>query len=429
RSDREAESFRLFLVNRDGAGLRRLENSPNNAFAPEVDQGASSLFYAHYSGRGYDLARAPFASGASTEAYVDTFPKAMEEPAPFEGPSKPYRPLRALRPRFVSPYAELVSDEWRVGLLTASLDPLLRTTYGIAGSWGTTEKKPNALAYLRYDRFTPTFTFLARAESSPSSVGPLDLLEGRVSVDFPLERSLLRSQTLSLTARRRREELTAGTLNTGILALGFQFDSTREYPMSISPQDGVRLHAGVTRELRALGSDLDFGKVIVDLKAYTRIGPTVVASRLGGGWTFGPRVPMSAFSVGGLSSPALLDPVGDEPAVLRGFERAQPGDLSRVGKRLAFGNLDWRIPLGHPQRGIRALPFFVRHVYLTASLDAAVVSSGALNLGAARVGASLGLGADLFVGHRLKVTLLGGVGRGLNRDGSTVPWFSIGFPF
>jgi hypothetical protein len=428
RSDREADSFRLFLVDRDGSGLRRVENSPENAFVPEVDGPAKTVFYASYSSRGYDLALAPFLEGARPEPYVDTLPAAIVEPPPFEGEAVPYQPLPALRPRFVSPYVERVSDEWRVGLLTASFDPLLRTAYGVAGSWGTTVSKPNVLAYLRYDRLTPTFTFLARAESSPSALRSGDLREARFSADFPLERAALRSQTVSLTARRRREELTKGTLNTGVLALGWQFDSTRTYPWSISPQDGFRLRAAVTRELKALGSDLDFGKVIVDLKAYTRLGRTVIVTRLGGGWTFGSRAPTTAFGVGGLGSPALLDPAGDEPAVLRGY-RAPDLDLSRYGRHLGFGNLDWRIPLGHPQRGIRALPVFLQHLHVTASLDAAAVSEGTLNLSSARFGASLGLGADMFIGHRIPVTLQGGVGRGLTRDGSTVPWFSIGFPF
>jgi len=428
RSDREAESFRLFLVDRDGSGLRRVENSPDNAFVPEVHLPTKTVFYARYSSRGYDLARAPFAEGSAPDPWIDAFPPAAEEPPPFGGEAEAYKPLPALRPRFVSPYVEVVSDEWRVGLLTASVDPLLRTTWGVTGTWGTTVHKPNLLAYLRYDRFKPTFTFLARAESSPSALGPRDLREAQVSADFPLERSVLRSQTLNLTVRRRREDAAPVAVDQGVLALGWQLDSTRSYPLSISPQDGFRLRAAVTHELQALGSDFDFGKAILDLRAYTRIGRTVVVSRLGGGWTFGSHAPRTAFAVGGLASPALLDPVGDQPAVLRGYD--DPGlNPTRYGRNLLFGNLDWRIPLGHPQRGIRALPFFLQHLHLTASLDAAVVSQGTLDLGSARVGASLGLGADLFVGHRIPVTLQGGVGRGLTRDGSTVGWFSIGFPF
>lgn len=428
RSDREGESFRLFLIDRDGTGLRRVENSPQNAFTPEVDVSTRTVFYSHYSSRGYDLARAPFAEGAAPAPYADVFPAAVDEPPPFSGEAGSYRPFSALRPRFVSPYVEVDSDEWRIGLLTASADPLLRTTYGVAGSWGTTVHRPNVLAYLRYDRFKPTFTFLVRAESSPSALGPRDFREAQVSADFPLERAVLRSQTLNLTVRRRREDAAPAAVEQGVLALGWQFDSTKTYPMSISPQDGFRWRAALARELPSLGSDSDFGKGVVDVRAYTRIGRTVMVFRLGGGWTFGSRVPRTAFAVGGLASPALLDPVGDQPAVLRGYD--DPGsDPTRYGKNIGFGNLDWRIPLGHPQRGIRALPFFLQHLHLTASLDAAVVSQGTLDLGSARVGASLGLGADLFIGHRIPVTLQGGVGHGLTRDGSTLGWFSIGFPF
>ena len=56
RSDREEGSFRLFLVNRDGSGLRRLLNSPANAFTPEVDARGKTVFYSSYSSLGYDLA-------------------------------------------------------------------------------------------------------------------------------------------------------------------------------------------------------------------------------------------------------------------------------------------------------------------------------------------------------------------------------------
>lgn len=429
RSDREGGAFHLYLIDRDGSSMRTLADSPARSFAPEVDTVARRVFFARYSSAGYDLASFPLASGEVVGAYEDPYPRNTEEPEPFAGAARSYRSLKSLRPRFVSPFAELASDEWRLGLATASFDPLLRTTYGIAGSWGTEVSKPNVLGYLRYDRFTPTFSALARIESSPAASGIRDLREGRLSVDFPLERSLYRYQTVGLTLRRRREGTPVAQLDTSVLALAWQLDTTKTYPMSISPQDGLRLRAAFTREFKGLGSDLDFGKVVVDARGYTRLGPTVLVSRLGLGWTFGSGVPSSAFAVGGLASPALLDPIGDEPAVLRGYKTPDGADRSRYGRKLAFGNLEWRVPLAHPQRGVRALPFFLRHLHLSASLDAAVVSTRTLNLDSARVGASIGLAADIFIGHRIPLTLQGGVGRGLTRDGATVPWFSIGFPF
>lgn len=429
RSDREGRSFRLFLVNRDGTSLRRVAGTPSNAFTPEVDAARETVFFARYSSRGYDLARARFAEGSAPAEFVDDLPPAAPDPPPYEGSAISYRPWSGLRPRFLAPYLESDSGEWRVGLATASADPLLRTTYGLAGSWGTEVRRANGLAYLRYDRFTPTFTALARTESSPATVGTRDLVEGRVSASFPLERSVLRSQAVELTVRRRRETIEPTSVDSGVLALTWQLDSTRSYPMSISPEGGVRLKVGATRELKGLGSDLDFGKLVVDARAYLKAGKTVLATRAGAGWTFGPRVPAKAYAVGGLPSPALLDPVGDEPAVLRGYETPDGSDPSRYGRKLAFGNLEWRVPLAHPQRGVRALPFFVRHLHLAASLDGALLASRSFNLKDARVAASLGLGAELLVGHRIPVSLQAGLAQGLTRDGRLLPWVSVGFPF
>lgn len=429
RSDRQEEAFRLYLIDRDGSGLRAVNNVPSHAFTPEVDDRTKRVFFARYSSGGYDIASFPYEPGEAAGVYSDDLPGNFDEPTPYAGDARPYRSLPSLRPRFVAPFAEFTSDEWRLGLATASFDPLLRTTYGLAGSLGMEVARPNLLGYIRYDRFAPTFTGLARLESSPAAAGRRDLREGRLSVDFPLERSVLRRQTTGLTWRRRREATPASRLDTGLLALTWQLDSTRMFPMSVSPQDGVRLRLALTREFRGLGSDFEFGKAIVDARAYTRIGATVLATRLGGGFTFGSGVPLSAFAVGGLANPALLDPIGDEPAVLRGYETPDGADRSRYGRKLVFSNLEWRVPLGHPQRGVRALPFFLRHLHLSASLDAAAVSAGRLNLDSARIGASLGLGADILVGHRIPLTVQAGVGRGLTRDGATVPWFSLGFPF
>ena len=429
RSDREGGMFGLFLIQRDGSGVRRTGEDVINAFAPEVGAPTKTLFYATYSAQGYDLASRAFEPGADVPAFTDPFPDNAPDPPPFTGTPRPYSAVSALAPRFVTPFTEVVSNEWRLGLATAAFDPLFRLAYGVAGSVGTQISKPNALAYVRYDRFTPTFTALFRAESSPRGVGRRDLSERRLSMDWPIEISALRSQELSLTLRRRRETTPAERLDTGIAAIVWGLDSTKTYPRSVSPQDGVRLRVAATRELRALGSDLDFGKLIVDVRAYLRAGSSVLASRVGGGWTFGPRPPGRAFAVGGLLQSSLLDPVGDQPALLRGYKDPAAGESSRFGTRLAFANLDWRIPLARPQRGVRALPFFVRRVHFSVAFDAAVISTRGLNLNSARVGASLGLGTDLFLAHRFPVTIEGGIGRGLTRDGLTVPWFSIGLPF
>jgi hypothetical protein len=428
RSDRESRTFRLFLINRDGSNLREVADSPANAFTPEPSADGTALFFAHYSATGYDLAITPFKPGDLVPAAAPPS-DFTSDPLPYDGPARSYSPGRALAPHFYSPFVEKASGEWRVGLATASFDPLLRTVYGVAGSWGTKTGKANGLGYLRYDRFFPTITGFARVASSPSDIGDQDRAEAWLSAEIPIERTVLRSQSLDLTARRRREDIGPSTLDTGVLAAAWTLATARSYPMSISPQDGVRLRVAATRELKAFGSDLDHGKIVLDARGYFRIGPATLASRVGGGWVLGPRQPSAVFIVGGLASPALLDPVGDEPAVLRGFSAPDPRDPSRQGRRLAFGNLELRVPIAHPQRGVRAFPFFLRHVHASVGLDVATVGQDRIRLGDARAGLSIGLGADVFIGHRLPVTLVGGVGFGLNRDRGTVPWLSIGFPF
>lgn len=429
RSDREDASFQLFVVDREGGGISRLSASPVNAFAPEVDATRGAVFFSRYTARGYDLARAPFERGVPATAFADDFPAGEEEPPPVSVPARPYSVWPSLGPRFFSPFAQPASGEWRLGAGTGSFDALSRVTWGVAGSWGTQVARANGLAYVRYDRFTPSVTLFGRFESSPDGEVVRDLKETRLTLDYPLERSVLRSQNLSLTLRRRREVIPGASRDGGVLALGWQLDTTKTYPLSISPQDGVRLRVSATRETRALGSDLDFGKVVASASGYLHAGRSVLAARVGGALAIGPRTPRRAFAVGGLPSPALLDPVEDAPAILRGYDAPISTDPTRFGTRLAFGTLEWRVPLAFPQRGYRAFPFFVRHLHFTASLDAAAVSERTLNLARARVGVSAALGANLLVGHRFPVTVQAGLGRGLTRDGATVPWVSLGFPF
>lgn len=429
RSDREESAFRLFALERASGAIARLADSPRNAFAPEGDASSGVVFFARYSATGYDLARAPLVKGDAAPAFIDEYPVARADPTPVDTAARSYSVWPTLRPRFLAPVAQPSAGEWRLGVATGSFDALSRVTWGAAGAWGTRVGRANGLAYVRYDRFTPSLTLFGRLEASPDGALVNQLSEARLTIDYPLERAVLRSQNLTLSLRRRREGRVGAGRDGGVVALGWQLDTTKTYPLSISPQDGMRVRLSAARETPALGSDGDFGKVVGSVAGYRHLGRSVVAARVGAALAFGARVPRQAFAVGGLARPAMLDPIDDAPAVLRGFESPVSTDVSRYGTRLAFGTLEWRLPLGFPQRGYRAFPFFVRHLHATLSLDAAAVSTRAPNLARARVGASVALGGNILLGHRIPVTIQAGLGRGLNRDGATVPWVSLGFPF
>ncbi len=377
RSDREANSFRLFLIGRDGSGLRGLAPSTENAFAPEVDPATEHGLLCPLLGEGVTTWRAFRSRREMRRAFLSTLFRATKDETARVRGSGPTVSILALASADVrSSLRGVVSDEWRFGLATAASDPLFRTAYGVAGSWGTKASRPNLLGYLRYDRFTPTFTALVRTESSPETTGRRDETEARVSVDFPLERKTLRTQTLGLTLRRRREE-TSGERSTA----GFSpWPGGSTPPARIPCPSPDRMGCGsgwrITRELRALGSDLDFGKVIVDARAYKRLGPTVVAWRMGGGWTFGPR--RTAEGLWG-RRPARVRPCSirsvTSPRFFAGTSaptaRTRPASERRSPSGISSGAFRSDIP----REGLRAFPAFLRHMRLSASLDGAAVST------------------------------------------------------
>lgn len=440
RSDR-AGGFDLFVVRASGEGLARWSSrSSANAFAPEPSARGAAAIVARYSADGYALEAIERGEpGAPAAAFVDPFPPYPEEPPAATVASRPYSASRGLAPTFWSPVAEIANDEFRVGAATASFDPLRRVAFGAAGGVSTRSGAPIALGVLLVDRFRPTFTLVGRleTETDDSSVR-VDTREASASIAFPIERTSRRTQELAVVVRRKDEMLktdlpVAGPtrLDNASVGLVYAVDGTKRFPMSISRQDGASLRVSFSRALEALGSDVEFTRLVADLRAFPRFGPVVVAARAGFGAAFGDRAPARSFSVGGFPSPALLDSILDEPALLRGYEPPALRDGTRFGTRIAFANLEVRAPLFHPQRGVGALPFFLRHVHGAVFADAAGLARPGrdFSLDRTRVAVGAQLGADVLVGHRLPVTIAAGVARGLTLDGVTKGYFRLGWGF
>src|SRR5262249_11815304 len=139
------------------------------------------------------------------------------------------------------------------------------------------------------------------------------------------------------------------------------------YPYSISPVDGYRLRVAYLKEAPGLGSEVSLGKVLADARAYTRLfgEGDVLALHLAGGLTVGSPRFRRSFAVGGFPDGVLFDVVGTNHGVLRGYP-----DDAFLGRRFLDGNLEYRFPLAHPQRGYRLLPVLVRHVHGTLFVDA-----------------------------------------------------------
>jgi Tol biopolymer transport system component len=430
RSDRDGVS-NLYAFRFEDHALLRATNVLGGAFTPDVDPRDGAVVFANYTSSGYDLHRARLDLGAlpPAEPFDDPYPDVRPLPPPADGPSRPYRPFPTALPRFWGPYIAILDDEWRWGVATAVTDPLLRHAYGADVHYGTETEQVSSRFYYQYDRFRPTFALNLQQEYDPEAQGRLRTREVTVSASLPVVRTLRSSHTLSLSWKRSRED-TFGALparlDLGGLGAAWSWSDAQRYPYSVSPVDGSRLRVAYVQEDPAFGSELSLGKMLVDARGYLRgLGENhVLAALLAGGTTFGRTGFQRSFEVGGFPDAGLQDVVRTNQAVLRGYE-----DGAFTGRSFVAGSLEYRLPLGHPQRGLWSLPLFVRHLHACAFVDAASAWSGSFDVNDVKTAAGGAVGADLMIFQAIPLTATLGVAQGFAREGETRVYFRTGLSF
>jgi Tol biopolymer transport system component len=431
RSDRDGVSNLYALRIADGAVLR-VTNVLGGAFTPDVSPDGRHVAFAGYSARGYDLQvmDLDLAALAPAEPFHDPYPAAAVDPPPSSGPDRPYRPAALVLPRFWTPYADATSKDTKVGAVTGGTDVLFRHAWVADVRYGTGTERIGGQLFYQYDRFLPTFTVHAEDKSDLASEGLTRSRELTVRATLPLHRSLRVAHSLSLAWRRRRETLEGteapGRVDLGGIEAAWAISTARMYPYSISPVDGYRVRLAYVKEAPGLGSDVSLGKMLGDARLYSRLfrADDAIAVRLAGGLTVGRPAFQRSFAVGGFPDGVLFDVVGTNHAVLRGYP-----DDAFLGRRFVDANLEYRFPLGHPQRGFRLLPIFVRHLHATVFADAGHAWTGTFRLRDLKTAAGAALGSDVMVGHGLPLTLTAGVARGFADRGETRAYFRAGLAF
>ena len=431
RSDRDGVS-NLYALRLADRALFRVTNVLGGAFTPDVAPDGRSLVFADYSARGYDVHRMDVDWDALPAAtpFADPYPASRPPAEPAAAADRPYRPLPTMLPRFWSPYF-ILSGEDRFGIVTAGLDPLFRHGWGADLHYGSESGRLGFRSYYQYDRLLPTLVAAWEDTSDPRDDGGyFQTRELTLRATVPIVRRVRHSQSLALSYRRRVEDIRdspdARSLDLGALEAVWSLSSARSFPYSISPVEGFRLRLSYLREAPGLGSDLSLSKWSGDARYYTRVfGSTdALALRLGGGTTVGQEAFRDSYAVGGFPDGSLLDIVGTNAAVLRGYE-----DDAFRGRRFATANAEYRFPLGHPQRGWRSFPVFLRHLHASVSYDAAAAWSGDFERDDLKTGAGIALGADLLLGHRLPVTVTAGLAHGFDTGGETRGYFRAGLSF
>ena len=437
RSDRDGVS-NLYAVRLADGALLRVTNVLGGAFNPDVAPDGARLAFASYSALGYDVHVMDFdpAGLPPAAAFTDPYPAAAPDIAPVTVAERPYRPLPTMRPRFWSPYFTL-GDDPQLGVLTGGFDPLLRHAYGVGVHGGFETHRVGFNAFYQYDRFRPTFLVTVRDDSDPVGESGIDRTqEVMLRASLPVRRRLRSAQNVSLAWRRSRETLRdvpdPSDLDLGGIEAAWSMSSVKEYPYAISPVDGYRLAVALLKEDPALGSDVSLVKATADARAYLRtfVEGDALALRLTGGTTFGRESFRRSYTVGGFPDGSLFDVIRTNHAVLRGYP--QNGGALRdefTGRNFASANVEYRVPLGHPQRGWRWAPLFVRHLHAAAFFDVGHAWTGTFRLGDVKTSAGVTLGTDAVIGHVLPWTGVIGVGRGFSAGRETTVYARLGLAF
>jgi Tol biopolymer transport system component len=430
RSDRDGVS-NLYALRLADRSLLQLTNVLGGAFAPSVDPAGRSVTFSDYTSRGYDVrvASLDLDAAPAADAFVDTYPLPAPLPPPTQAKSHPYRPLSLLWPRFWTPYFLSRDYETQWGAITGGTDALFRHAWGLDVRYGTGTDRFGVKGFYQYDRFRPTFLFTVEDETSLSRTGPDRTRTLNVRASLPLRSSYRSSQALSLTWRRERDDVGGPkpqSLDLGGLEAAWSMSTVKQYPYSISPLDGWRVRLAFLKEAPGLGSDVSLGKLTADLRVYARMfgERDVLALRAGGGATVGSPGFVRSFAVGGFPDANLFDLVRTNVAVLRGYP-----DNAFTGRRFAVANAEYRFPLATPQRGVRSLPFFIRHVSGSVFADAAHAWNEGFELRDVKTSAGAALGLDWYLGHRVPLTTTVGVARGFADGGETRFYFRAGLAF
>ncbi|HEY5599470.1 MAG TPA: hypothetical protein VIK48_02165 [Candidatus Manganitrophaceae bacterium] len=210
------------------------------------------------------------------------------------------------------------------------------------------------------------------------------------------------------------------------MRLAWRFSSAKEYGFSISREDGRRIQFSYDRFDPRLGSDFTQNRYIASWREYQRLFGShhVIAGRLTGAAAAGDRLIQRTYAVGG---PTLTEEWID-PDQADFFLRGYPSRITR-GEKAALGTVEYRFPLWNIERGYRTWPFFFRRAHAGFFYDVGNAWDGGVEWKKFRRGIGSEVKMDAVLGYWAPVRLRLGLARGLDEEGVTQLYFTIGNSF
>jgi hypothetical protein len=438
--------YNLRRVQCDGSALTTLTHVASGAFAPTQGSGEGDIYYLGYTAEGYDVYGLP----AAAALHESLSPQATAPPpapavAHVEGESRAYSPWPSLPPTYWFPELVTAPDVIQVGAATSGQDALGVHFYAgdinyelhhhlVGGS--LLYEYSDRLQFLA-SRFYNVDYSTSGGLFSSNSTNTLDRIRRDDKVQALWQRpwpSLQRTLTFSVGGSSDSEAdayalpgFGEPTLRDTTAGFAFEWNSTQNWPVSISPDDGRKV-TFVAESNNVFHNDFRGNAERIDWQEYLRAGDeAVIALRYQEGYgTSG----IQPFNLGGANDPGIGTLAAGYLFDRRTFAfPGYPGGLTQLsGDRMRLGSLSWRLPIARPEEGLRLPPVGVHDFSLRLYYDI----GGAWDQGGRPAHYSRSVGAewvsDISAFYLFNLRMVVGAAHGFDTGGENQAYANLEVP-
>jgi Tol biopolymer transport system component len=431
--------FNLYVYDLSSKQISQVSNVLGGAFMPSVAPDGSTIAFADYSSRGFDIHVMDNDSAArkAVANYSDPYPAMKYDEQPVSSGMSPYNPLPTLAPRLWLPNFGYSSYSGTLGgLFTFGADAVERHNYTLSALYGPSKQRTWYDFNYRYDGWYPSLKFRAW----DIDMGYANLLEQQagfirknnyversrmfdVSLTFPLLK-LDRQHELSLGYRRNNVSgLTPmppwGGYNGAVPAQGrlasgkvdYLFNNAEKYGYSISPEDGRSIELGYERVSKKIGSDFNLQKYSVDWHEYIDFPfeHHVLLLRGYAGKSSGDVIVQRAFQLGGVGPGDMAINIDQNSVYLRGY----PANQYR-GQKAGLATMEYRFPIQNLESGVGNMPFFFKRLHGAAFAEAGNAWDDVFDRRDLKRSVGAEANMDMTLGYMLPVTVRLGLYKALD---------------